>query len=98
MKSRVVVIREAKLELHRSVIWYENQRAGLGEVFHSEVQRVLHEIGDHPEKFAVALEDIREAPVAEFPFVVFYRVRSQRVRVLSIFHTSRDPGIWQSRS
>jgi hypothetical protein len=36
--------------------------------------------------------------VRGFPYCVYYREESSLVRVLSVFHTSRDPSIWQSRA
>ena len=42
--------------------------------------------------------DVRKAIVARFPYCVFYREEPSCVRVLAVFHTSRDPSIWQSRA
>lgn len=35
---------------------------------------------------------LREMPVPDLPFLVVYRVASDAVEVLTVFHTSRDPG------
>ena len=36
--------------------------------------------------------------VIGFPYCVYYREEPGRVLVLAVFHTSRDPTVWQSRS
>lgn len=36
-------------------------------------------------------EGVREFPVRDLPFLVIYRVTSDAVDVLTVFHTSRDP-------
>ena len=41
--------------------------------------------------------DIREGALTRFPYVVYYRVLADRIRVLAVYHTSRDPSGWQSR-
>jgi len=67
-------------------------------VFGAEVQAVLDTIAGRPDRYPVVVRDVREAPVARFPYCVYYRVRPGRVVVISVFHTSRDPAVWQSRS
>jgi plasmid stabilization system protein ParE len=88
----------AQIEYHKAVIWYEAQRPGLGTAFFKEVEAVLGAIADDPDAYPVLFDQIREAPVDRFPYSIFYKIMSQRVMVLSVFHNSRDPAIWQSRN
>jgi plasmid stabilization system protein ParE len=46
---------------------------------------------------AVVLGDVRKAVVTRFPYCVFYRPHADRIEVLAVFHSKRDPTIWQSR-
>jgi plasmid stabilization system protein ParE len=46
----------------------------------------------------VVTGDIRKAVVTKFPYCVFYRELSDRVEVIAVFHTSRDPSVWQQRA
>jgi len=78
--------------------WYERKRAGLGGDFLDEVQRVLGEITASPARYGFADGDIRAGPLTRFPYAVYYRVLADRIRVLAVFHTARDPVVWQSRS
>jgi toxin ParE1/3/4 len=87
----------AQAEFDAAAGWYESQRPGLGDDFVAEVQEVLDTIANHPEGYPVADGDVREAPVSRFPYCVYYRVKPDRVVVIAVFHTSRDPSIWQGR-
>jgi len=78
--------------------WYEQRRAGLGSVFLDELQRVLAEITANPARYGFAGADIREGPLTRFPYAVYYRVLADRIRVLAVYHTSRDPSRWQLRA
>jgi toxin ParE1/3/4 len=89
---------EARAEFDEAYDWYEGQRPGLGEIFAEHVQRVLDRIAAMPRMHAPVLGDVRKAVVARFPYCVYYREEPACVRVLSVFHTSRDPKIWQSRA
>lgn len=77
--------------------WYEQRQAGLGTAFLDEVERVLAEITANPARYGFADADIREGLLTRFPYAVYYRVLTDRIRVLAVYHTSRDPAGWQSR-
>jgi plasmid stabilization system protein ParE len=78
--------------------WYEQRRPGLGRHFLDEVERVLAEITANPARFGFADADIREGLLNRFPYAIYYRVLTNRIRVLAVYHTSRDPSGWQSRT
>jgi plasmid stabilization system protein ParE len=71
---------------------------GLGADFLAEVQRVLDVLSGQPDRYPLVLGDTREAPLARFPYCVYYRERPGQVVVTAVFHTSRDPSVWQGRS
>jgi plasmid stabilization system protein ParE len=89
---------EARAEFDEAYDWYEGQRPGLGELFAEQVQKVLERVEAMPKLHAKVLGEVRKAVVVRFPYCVYYREEPSCVRVLSVFHTSRDPRIWQSRA
>jgi len=89
---------EARAEFDEAYDWYEGQNAGLGEAFADQVQQVLDRIAAMPQMHATVLGDVRKAVVVRFPYCVYYREEASCVRVLSVFHSSRDPRIWQGRA
>lgn len=88
----------AQAEFDGAAAWYEGQKLGLGSDFVTEVQQVLDTIADHPERYSMVFGDVREALVSRFPYCVYYRVKTTRVVVIAVFHTSRDPSVWQGRA
>src|SRR5437870_3864299 len=87
----------AQAEFTESATWYDQQQTGLGGEFVAEVERVLDKIADQPDSYPIASGDVREALVHRFPFCVYYRVRGNRIVVIAVFHSARDPAVWQSR-
>lgn len=85
-------------EVDRAYRWYERQQPGLGTDFLDAVQHVLGEITANPARYGFAERDVREGMLTRFPYAVYYRVLSDRIRILAVYHTSRDPAGWQSRS
>ena len=78
--------------------WYEQRRPGLGRDLLDAVERVLAEITANPARYGFADGDIREGLLNRFPYAIYYRVLTDRIRVLAVYHTSRDPSEWQSRA
>lgn len=70
----------------------------MGVTFTAAIQKVFDRIAAQPRLYQIVLRDIRKAVVKSYPYCVYYRERPTAVVVVSVFHTSRDPAIWQSRS
>jgi plasmid stabilization system protein ParE len=75
-------------------MWYERQLRGLGEQFLACVETTFDTIEQFPELSAPVRGDVRRAMVPRFPYAVFYRVEPQRLTVLAVVHTARDPKLW----
>jgi toxin ParE1/3/4 len=58
----------------------------------------LPKITANPARYGFANADIREGVLTRFPYAIYYRVLADRIRVLAVYHTSRDPSRWQSRA
>jgi toxin ParE1/3/4 len=97
MSLQLAFRRAARYEFDEAADWYEQRRAGRGALFTAAVREVLHRIADQPSLYAEVFQDAREAPVSGYPYGVYYREEADQVLVLAVFHTSRDPSIWQSR-
>jgi toxin ParE1/3/4 len=98
MNRPIIFRRAARAEFDDAANWYEGMRPGLGAAFTRAVQQVLDRIAGKPEFYPKVHHDVREALVRGFPYCVYYREEPGYVLVLSVFHTSRDPKIWQSRA
>jgi plasmid stabilization system protein ParE len=89
---------EARDEFDAAVDWYEQQRPGLGPAFLDRVRDVLGRIAANPQLHATVYQDVRKAVVPTFPYVVLYKEDAGEVVVIAVFHTARDPAIWQGRA
>ncbi len=87
----------AQAEFDDAAVWYESQQPGLGGDFVAEAQQVLGTIAGQPDRYPVVFGDVREAPVSRFPYCLYYRAKLDRVVIIAVFHTSRDPSVWQGR-
>ena len=98
MSKPVVLRRVAREEFDEAADWYEARQPGLGPRFVAAIQVEFDRISVNPQSHAVVRRDIRKAVVTGFPYSVYYREQQTRVVVIAVFHSSRDPSIWQGRS
>jgi len=89
---------EARIELRRAAVWYDERRSGLGDEFVAEVSAALDRIADVPESYPpwprtrAAAPMIRKAPIHRFPYVIAFERHEQHVLVLAVAHAKRRRG------
>ena len=97
MRSPLIISSVAEKELAEATLWYDDQGAGKGERFAMAVDDVLDRISLYPEFAPRVHKDAREALVSGYPYQVIYRIVNGRVFVIAVFHSKRDPSIWEQR-
>lgn len=97
MTPRLFVRRNARADLVGAFGWYESRRAGLGVEFLDLVSSAFREITNEPERYPIAVDDIRKCIVHRFPYVVYFVKVQRGVSVLAVMHERRDPSRWRSR-
>lgn len=79
-------------------LWYEQQKTGLGEEFLESLDKAHQSIIQNPSTYRTRYKKmVRAFLVDRFPYLVFYVLDKKDVNVISVFNTSRDPGIWKKR-
>ena len=79
-------------DLNSAISYYNQQRAGLGEEFRSEVYATIESIRSNPLQSAIVEHAIRRCFVHRFPYAVLFRVvNDETLRVLVIRHHRRHP-------
>lgn len=88
----------AAADIEEAYLWYEKQRAGLGEEFLAAVDSLLGEIVAHPTAHPVVHREARRALLRRFPYAIFFRVYGETVVVFACMHGRRDPTRWKART
>lgn len=91
MSYIVRIRRSAERDIEIAQSWYEDQRTGLGEEFHAEIDRVLEILAQFPLIYQVAHGEARKVELKRFPYLVWYRVRGTTVQVLAVTDGRREP-------
>jgi toxin ParE1/3/4 len=97
MRLAVSFLRAASAELVEASEWYEGKQRGLGFEFMTEIEHCISQAAENPLQFNIVHADIRRVVARRFPYCVYFRAEPQRVVMLAVFHSSRNPSIWQDR-
>lgn len=99
MKIKKQVSEIVKQDLKEAAVWYNQARKGLGILFLKEVNKKVKQILKNPLAYEIRYENIRIAFVKRFPYGIHFEYLEidNRVNILAVFHTSRNPEIWNER-
>jgi toxin ParE1/3/4 len=95
---RVVFRRAAKIEFEDAAVWYEERRRGLGEEFVHEIEQAIEMAATAPLRYPIVFNDVRRTVARRFPYSIYFRLRSDSLVVLAVFHGRRNPVIWRRRT
>jgi plasmid stabilization system protein ParE len=94
---RLIIHPFAEKDIQDARDWYREQKQDLDGVFLLEVKQTLLSIEDNPLQFPQIKKGIRKAVVCRFPYTVFFTINTPIINVFALFHTSRNPNIWEQR-
>lgn len=96
--KRLIIRSVAETDIAEAAGWYDRERgADFAARFLAALDTTFGQIEQQPFLFAPVESETRRAPVAGFPYGVFYVVGFDAISVIAILHASRDPTAWQRR-
>ncbi len=97
----VTIHPDADAELRAAAQWYEDQQAGLGEKFLSDLLDAFIAIELHPIRYprlvSVPSHDLRRKMLEDYPYLVVYELQQKRLLIVAVAHGARKPGSWLDR-
>ena len=95
---KVVVKREAELDLVAAVDDLNEQRFGLGDELFADDEQALRSLADFPRSNRViGGRTIRKRNLRNFPYAIIYTIRGETLLVATIAHHAQDAEEWRSR-
>ena len=96
MSLPVIFRPEADEDVEASRDYYERV-AGLGRAFIEEVDKSVERIKFMPLSYPRLIKNVRWCRVRRFPYVIYFRVKTDRIEVLGVLHGRRSPAVWKRR-
>ncbi len=88
---------EAEVDFDKSYEFYFQDSPKVADTFFKQINFGFENIKQNPKSFPVAHKDVRKYVVKKFPFVIYYRIVDKIIQIIAIFHSSRNPEIWNER-
>jgi toxin ParE1/3/4 len=97
MSLRIAFHELAEAELNEAALYYENEGAGLGRAFLSEVEHSIEQIRENPESCPIILKVVRRKLLRRFPYSILFSIVKDNIYILAIANQKRRPFYWRNR-
>jgi plasmid stabilization system protein ParE len=94
---KIEISDDAEDDLDSSYSYYFDESSKLADAFFQSIKISLENLKKSPLSFPLIHKNLRKYTVRKFPFVIYYQVEGFIIKVIAIFHTSRNPKIWDER-
>lgn len=94
---RHVIHPEADAELAEAVSYYAAIETELGIRIYREMERLIHEACEDPQRFFKFDPPARRHFSSSFPYALIYLDKPDHVWIVAVMHMKRRPGYWKRR-
>lgn len=96
MHYKVKIEPEALANIQDIIIWYNQQKSGLGERFRKAIISKIDVLNKNPHIYRIRYKQIRCILVKKFPYMIHFYINEEmkKVEILAIISTDRNPKIW----
>ena len=93
MQYELLISPTALHESDAAYAYYEEQQAGLGQRFLQSVDASFKKLSQTPNYYTYinSGKNLRDIKIKGFPFVIIYQIIEDKVFVLRVFNTNRNP-------
>ena len=96
-KYNLVIKQEAKTEITEAYEWYESKQHKLGKRLISVLDNYFSTIKKSPKQFPKVLNNMRQATIKKFPYIIIFEIENNEIIVFAVFHSSQNPEKWESK-
>lgn len=95
MQYELLISPTALHESDTAYIYYEGQQPGLGHRFLLSLKASYKKLSQTPQYYSYinSKKDFRDIKIKDFPFVIIYQILEDKVFVLRVFNTNRNPQV-----
>lgn len=94
---RIRLLEVAQAELDEAIIYYDQQRTGLGEEFLAEVVGAMDRMARFPVAWHLLSKRTRRCLLRRFPYGIIYQNNPDHILIVAVGHLSRSPEYWMDR-
>ena len=94
MKYKTIIQLEAVQDFEEAKLWYRRTKVnGLPQRFTSAVKTTITNLQKYPTAYAIRYENVRIAHTEKFPYAIHFFIDNDRIVIIAIIYSGRDPKI-----
>lgn len=87
----------AEEDYQDALAWYHERSPSAANRFEENVADALQDIAQVPDRWPLCDKRHRLRLVDRFPYVIVYRIVSERIVIVAVAHAKRRPRYWKGR-
>lgn len=91
MAFNILWSKKALLDIEDSLECYSEINDTLPKRFYDNVLKNVLLLTKNPYLFQIKFDSFRELPLKKFPYVIVYEIIDNKVIIIAVFHTSKNP-------
>lgn len=98
MAKRILeILAEAAADGREAEIWYQQRSAQAAASFVAQLKAGIEKVLEAPLRWPKHKYGTRRYRLDKFPYLIVYRVHSDRIRVMALQHCRRRSTFWRNR-
>lgn len=93
--NNIEISDEAERDFDNS--YYFEESPIIANAFYQQINISFESVKKTPYSFPEVYKNVGKFTVKKFPFLIYFQVEEYVVKVIAIFHSSRNPEIWKER-
>lgn len=98
MNYRIVPSPDAEADARSASWWYKQIDPNLASRFAVESRATVARISQFPYQFPLVNGTVRRALLKRFPYAIYYSLKSDEAKIMTVLHQRRSDVIWKQRS
>jgi toxin ParE1/3/4 len=93
MMWRIEIISQAKADIRKTILWYNQKQDGIGKIFLTNVRADVKLIQLNPTAFPMKYKEVRTKVMHRFPYLIHYIIdsKAQKLIIIAVFHMKINP-------
>ena len=97
MNYNVIVSDEALFDITETSFWYDGKEHGLAKKIQQEIKNSIAYLSKEPQTLQKRYKNVYIYFIKVFPYGIHYIIDKNTVKVIGVFHTSKNPKNWIGR-
>ena len=94
----LLISEEATWDVFEALDYYNNLDKNISERLRNEIAEGFSNLHKTPFSFHRKYKEIRIYYCKTFPYGIHYVIEKPTIKIIAVFHTSRDPKNWEERN